>query len=669
MKRICLFLLTFCFGFLSFAKENKISQSQAIMVELRDPTEGPEERLIRVKELESGKITQLTLEKDPSSAQVWNGYFIIQFFKGDTTTKTLDFQTLSGESFFAYINQEKVMQRVLLFKTPEELALHEATIAEEKQKIAEKQIAKQIQVARPKAANIPLNKEKIEQLVRQQGRLQEATQLTLEESQTKKRMALLELRQKMSEEQKKKKQEEAAALAKNADELYSKGKYKEAEKLYAQATELDPEQDSYFYRYGVALYKIGNYNKSLAILSLAEVDSDQAIEKDYYVALNNLKLRNYDKALKKLVEVREENSPQLSPIASFYAGNIELQQQKFPEARKSMEYVLDNSKDPKLDKSAENLLEKIDRLENYYESKKEKYRLSAFAGLMYDTNVLNIAENNVSTDVKAWRLNYGASALAILHRTMTSDFGIKLGLVDYYSVSSQFKSDGTLQAADALDVGVSLPYHQEFKIKKKAMNLEVIPAYKNILMSTDGGSREVAIRTTEISTSLSAPLKQDLYFTGRLDLGSDQSLLDTSVGDDDLSGTRYGLTLTPMQLLDLKGDKTLAGELSYLINNANGKNYKYNRLGLAATYSFPTLYKGLGSLRADYSLQDYNAATTPRKDTNIALTASYNKDLNKKWNMNLSFQATTANSDVETYKYNKFLVSGLFTYTTSILQK
>lgn len=669
MKRITLFLLVSVFSSFVFAKENKISQSQAIMVELRDAAGEAEEQTIRVKELESGKITQLTLSKDPSIPQVWSGYFVIQFFKGDTSTKTLDFQTQSGESFNAAISQDKAVQKVTLFKTPEELALYEASLAEEKQKIAEKQIAKQIQVAKPKNAAILINKEKVEQLVRQQGRLQEATQMSLEEAQAKKRMALIEQQQKMSEEAKKKKKADAAEIVKKADALYASKDYTGAEKLYSQATDLDPTEESYLYRYGVSLYKIGNYNKSLATLSLADVDQEQAIEKDYYIALNNLKLKNYDKALKQLVEIREENSPDFSPIASFFAGNIEVQQQKFPEARKSMEYVLDNSKDPKLDKSAEAMLEEIDRMESYYESKKEKYRFSVFGGLLYDTNVLNTAENYAATDTKAWRLYYGASALAIFYRTMTSDFGAKLSYSDYYSMDTNFQKNGDIQSADTMEVGITLPYHLDFKSGKRDFNLEVVPGYKNTYIPNTNGVREVAIKSTELSTTLSSPMKQDLYLSGRLDLGSDQNFLESATGDDDLSATRYGLTLIPTQMLDLKGEKNLTGEFGYLYNNAVGKNNRYSKISLAATVSYPTYFKGTSSLRADYAIQDYKDASTPRKDTNISLTAGYTKDLNKQWNMLLSLQATTASSDVDIYKYNKYLVTSLFTYTTSILSK
>lgn len=639
------------------------------MVELRDQVSEAEEQMIRVKELESGKVTQLTLSKDPATPQVWSGYFSIQFFKGDTSTKTLDFQTLSGEAFNPSITQDKSVQKVILFKTPEELALYEATQAEEKQKIAEKQIAKQIQVAKPKTAGAPINKEKIEQLVRQQTKLQEATQLSLEEAQAKKRMALIEQEQKMSEETKKKKKADALELVKKADGLYEKRNYKEAEKLYGQAADMDPTEDAYLYRYGISLYKNGNYNRSLATLSMADVDSDRIVEKDYYIALNNMKLRNPEKALKQFIEIREESSPDYSPIASYYAGSLEVQFQKFPDARKSMEYVIDNSKDPQLDKSAEKMLEEIDRMESYYESKKEKYRLSAFAGLIYDTNVLNTAENNAATDTKAWRLSYGASALAILNRTMQSDFGAKIAYNDYYSMDSSFQKNADIQTADTMDVGVTLPYHLDFKSGKRDFNIEAIPGYKVTYTPNSDGVREVATKSTEISTTLSSPVKQDLYLSGRLDLGSDKSELTSSTGDDDLSASRYGLTIIPTQMLDLKGEKTLSWEVSYLYNNAEGKNNRYQKMGLAATAGLPAWKKGTGSIRAEYYLQDYADATVPRKDTNISLTLGYTKDLNKQWNWALNAQATTANSDVDTYKYNKFLVTSLFTYTTSVLQK
>jgi TolA-binding protein len=678
MKIFIFVLLLSTVSSFGFAKDNKITQSQAVLVELRDPVGDETERVIRVKEVESGKVTQLTLEKDPVTPQAWSGYFAIQFLVGDGSLRTLDFINGQGESFFASISQQKSVQKVVLFKTIDELTLYEMGTGEGKPKPTEetaktsenpvaKLSEKKIQLV-PKNTTGPINPEQMGQLVRQQGRLQEATQVSLEESEAKQRMALIEEQQKLSEEQRAKEKAEAADLVQKADEAYGKRKFKESAGLYGKATKLDPTNESYYYRYGVSLYKVGNYNKSLAIMSLAEVNSEQALEKDYYIALNHMKLKDYEKARKEFIEIREENSPELSPISSFLAGTMEFQQQKYPEARKSMEYVIDNSKDPKLDKSAENMMEQIDRMEALYESQRERYRLSFFSGLVYDSNVLNVAENNISTDVKAWRLQYGASALAFLYREPGMDLGAAISFSDYYSLDSSFRGDATLQAADAMELGLSLPYHQQLKAGKKSLNLEVLPSYKNILMSVSGGTRSVVVRSAGVATTLAAPVKSDIFLSGRLDLGQDESLLATSVGDSDLSGTHYGLTVTPVKVLDVKGDYLLLGELSYTANNTNGKDNRSKRTALASSFSFPAYFKGQGSVRGDYSLQDYAEASTPRKDTVFLLTGSYTKNLTKQWNFLLSAQFTNANSEVDSYKYNKYAISSLFTYTTSILK-
>jgi tetratricopeptide (TPR) repeat protein len=645
--------------------QNKASQSQAILVEFHDSSEAPGERQVRVKEVESGKTTQLTLQKDAGRTQIWNGYFAIQFAAGDTNTRTLDFVSATGEPFYASVTQGKSAQRVVLFKTSEELASYEETIAPAgpsaptategaSTQTPSDQTTKKIQVVQhtPESAIVA-------------NGAAPGTASGVGPGAAKSRIELIEQQQKLTDAQKQQREERAAELAKKADEAYAKRNYKQALDGYTQAALLTPNDESLFYRRGVTLYKTGNYAKSLSALSGLEVDPSLTTEKDYYVALNHLKLKDYDRALKELIEVREEDSEELGPTASFFAGNIEFQKQKYPAARKSMEYVLDHSKDPKLDRSAEEMIEQIGRIEAAQASKSEKYRLTVFGGLAYDSNVLNIAENNVSTDVKAWRLVYGASAVAFLSRTVDTDLSVQLSLSDYYSLDSSFRGNSTLQAADALELGISLPYHRDLTLSKRTVGLEVTPSYKNIYMSPTGGTRSVVIRSTALATTVSTPLQSDLLGSARLDLGRDESLLDTSVGDNDLSGTRYGLTLIPLKLLDPKGQRIISGEISYLIDNTAGKEYRYERYGLAASYAFPTFRNGLGSLRVDYGVQNYRDATVPRKDTVGMLTAGYSKDLSRQWSWATTLQFTNANSDVDVYKYNKYLLMSLFTYNVS----
>ncbi|WP_232469223.1 tetratricopeptide repeat protein [Bdellovibrio bacteriovorus] len=649
----------------AYALDARISQTQSLEIELQDGEGGADARPLRVRDAESGKMAQVMLNRRGGAGGPLTGFFIIQFFIGDNRPRVLEFAAPGKAPYYAYAVPGGAVQRIVLFKSADELAKF---VAENEKTTAKNLGAKPAPTATAKVMS-PQAIRRLEKQDREQKRVQEKTQLMLEEEQAKQRAALLEQQAALSAAAKKRKKEEATALVNEADKLYTQKNFVEAEKKYAAAVDLDPESDSYYYRYGVSLYKVGNYNKSLATLSMADVPMELSLEKDYYVALNLLKLKDYDKARKKLIDIRSENDPVLSPTASFFAGNIEMQQQKFPEARTSMEYVLDNSQDPQMDRAAEDLLAQIDKLQSFYESKKEKYRFTGFIGAIYDGNVLNVAENNVSTDVKAYRLNFGASALAIWNRTPTSDFGTQIGVSDYYSTDTSFKDNATLQTADPLQFDLSLPFHKEFEYAKRSLNWELVPTYKSIFMSPTGGTRKEAISSLGVNTTLSAPIQSDFLMAGRLDVSHERSLLATSVGDDDQTALRYGFTLLPTWILDLKGEKSLTLDASYLINQAEGRNYRYKRSALGLTYAFPAWWKFNGSLRGEYSSQNYDEATSPRIDTNPIVTAAFNKDLKRNVNMLLSLQYNVGDSDEDSYDYNKFVVTSLFTFTHSILGK
>lgn len=661
MKSSLLLLLGILVGSSAFALDTKISQSQVLQIQLLETANSGELKTIRVRDLDSQKIAQLSLKRQKDNGRVYSGFFVIQFFKGDNAPRTLEFFG-TDKPYFTYVSEGSQVQKVFLFASSAEMAkyIERDIILKERQG---KKVESTAKVSSP--AQLAL----VEKQVREQVRTQEQVQLSLEEQQARKRAEQLAQQERLSSAEKARKKSQAAELVSKADALYQQQNFEAAADQYEKAVELDPENDSYFYRFGVSLYKTNEFNKSLATLSMADVGDEQAVEKDYYIALNHLKLKDYDKALKKLNDVKEENDPNISPTASFFAGTIEYQQQKFPEARKSMEYVLDNSNDTQMDRAAEDMLEQIDRMENFYASKNEKYRFTFFAGPVYDQNVLNVATNNVATDVQAYRLNYGASALGVWYRSPTSDLGTQLSVSDYYSTDTKFQGNATLQTADPLEFAFTVPFHQEFVTKDRSYNWELTPAIKSIYMSPSGGTRSEIIRSTGISTSLAAPLSRDLYLAGKLDFFADQSFLEGVAADDDQSGKKYSVTITPTKLLDLKGEKSISGDVGYLINQAEGKNYRYNRMAFGVTYGFPGLWKSNSTLRAEYAMQNYGEATTTRNDTTTSVTAGLNKDLTKKWNLNATLMYTIGSSEVDLYKYNKIMAMGIFTYTLSILDK
>lgn len=652
----------------SQAIENKIAQSQAVEIELYNDEVNADSQVIRVRDADSGKIAQVQIQKVGNKNNSWNGSFIIQFFNGDNSSRSLEFSSPDGSNYFIYVPQTKnPSQKIYLFKDENDYNKFVQADMARLKKVQEAQAP--VAPAKTRAEVMsPQKMRKLEQQVREQSRVQEQTQLSIEEAQAKARAEMIEKQRLASAAEKQKRKDLAKSASEKADALYSKQQYASANKLYAEASSLDPENESYYYRYGVSLYKSNDYNKSLAVLSLAEAPEGKSLEKDYYVALNHLKLRDYDKAKKKFTEIRSENNPDLSPISSFFAGNIEIQTQKFTEARKSMEYVIDNSKDPALDRAADAALERIDKLEAYYMSKKEKYRFSVFTGFTYDQNVLNISSNNVSTDTQAYRFNYGASALGIWYRTPNSDFGTQISVSDYYSLNNQFQADATIQTADPLEISLTLPYHLESSVWGRQYNFEIIPYAKSIIMSQSGVSRKELIRSYGSSFAASTALSGTWFLSNKLDVSSDQSFLSSSTGDDNQNATKVGLTVAPTRLLDLKGEQSITPEVSYLMNMAQGKNYRYKKFGLAGTYAFPLL-KTNSSLRLDYTNQNYSEASTTRTDITAALTFSMSKDLKKDLNLVGSAQYTTASSDLDIYKYNKFMISALLTYTTSIFSK
>ena len=645
----------------AFATGNKISQAQFMTLELHDAAPGTE-RKIQIQDVDSKKVAQVTLQPNPTQPGVYDGFFVIQFLRGDNSARVFEFSEPGKAPYFSYASQIPGQQKIALFRSTEAM-----TQFIEKDAM----VANQLLQAKkgPEVKTLAEKTKKLEVDVRKQNRMQEQTQLSLEEIQAKKRLDQLEQQAKLSAVERQRKIQLAQVAVEKADKFYAAQKYVEAEASYAEATVLNPEAESYLYRYGVSLYKNEKYNLSLATLSMSEAPDGRENEKSYYIALNHLKLKDYDKALKEMKEIRDENEPSISPTASYLAATIEIQQKKFPGARKSLEYVLDNSQDPSLDRNAEEMLEQVDQLERFYESKNEKYRFTLFGGTIYDGNVLNIAANNSATDVKAYRLTYGATALGVWYRTPNSDLGTLLSVSDYYSTNTQFKGDAALQTADAFEGSLSVPYHLDFAVHQKTYNLELSPYYKSTYLSPTGGTRSEAIRTTGATLNLATPLRSDLLISGKLDASSDTSYLPTTSADDDLSAKKYGLTLIPTWLLDLKGEKSLSVDVSYLVDQAEGKNYRYNQMGAGLTYGFPGWWRSNASARLDYVAQDYKDAATPRKDNAVSLTGSLVKDLSKTWNMLLSAQYVNANSPVDIYKYDKFVVSALFTWKMSILGK
>jgi|GEM_PF-2611021 len=652
-----------------YAKNSQpvVANSMNLQIELLDQQKAPE-RIVQIIDVASGKKAQANLSLN-STGTGYSGQFIIQFLKGDDQKRTYQFTDGMGQPYFAFSFAATGSNKILISSQKERLL--KGVKDEESAKVIS---LSPVPITNPDYSKItsrknqPVSAESLKKLKTESEnkiKLSEKSQMQIELSEAQKRAEQLALLEVLSLEEKRKKAKEAEKFIQLADKSFFLGQYQKAFRLYAKAVELAPQQESYFYRYAVSAYKIGQYEKSLALLNLADVPLSQSTEKTYYQALNRVKLNDNDKALKDFLEVVEEKDPKLSPISSYLAGVLQYQSKKFSAARNSMQIVLDTSDDPKLDQSADEMMDLIDRMEQFAESQKEKYRLSFYLGLSYDENVLNLSTVNSSTDASALRLSYGASVLGYLHKTINSDLGLQLSISDIYSVDTGFQVTGTLQATDPLEYSLSAPYSLNFELNKQSYFLNLSPVYKSLAMNVDGDGRAEILTTSGINLSVSKIIKSNLTAALNLEILSEDSKLDISSDDDDQSGQKLTYGFQTTYLLDSKGEKSVGFELNQLNSNSKGDNYYYDKLSSAVTYITPLQSRWTGSFRLDYAQQNYSKLTSSRLDQLFTLGLSAAKSIKKNQSLNLGINYSTSSSNVESYDYSKWQITSLWTYQFS----
>lgn len=670
MKKLVLLFFSTSMVFAS-SQQITLLENQPIYIEFQTQNKSANaSQFITVRETQTRKKASVELVPSARDKSILTGYFRIQMNMEKYPSQLLEFETKSGHKLFAFVlpntNTSEKSLSVVLLQTEKEWQAYSVQFMNK----ASDDLKKKLQdVKSMKGLNADQVLEKKETIVRLNDRIQEQARLSIEAQEAVKRDELLKQQQAMSEEAKRQAKEQAKALAAQADKDYRAGKFQSATVSYQKASELDPENDTFLYKYGVSLYKTGNYNKSLSILSMAEEGNQDPVEHRYYVALNHLKLNETDKALEDFGDIQEEKHVELSTPAAFYAGTIEFQKALYPKAKERYQFVLDNSKDPKLDKQAEAKIEEIDRIEAFLESQKEILRYTLFTGLQYDGNVLNISTQNLATNSEAYRLLYGGSLTYYYYRTMKSKYAAEVSVSDMYSVDKNFKSDVTIQSTDPLQYGARLPINSSHSLFKRTFSSNVTPYISVLSMSDNGGSRKPILNTSGLSLDTQWDQGNDKFHIIRFDYAADKSSIEVTDPDDKQSGKRMSLNYNWMKLLNQTGEKSFLADVGYMSNTAEGKNYSYSKTSLGGTYSFLWSTKYRGSARADYATQNYSQSTAGRKDTIYGVTLGASQELNRKNNIALTLSYFMNNSTVEDYKYNKAVLGFTYSFSGNYLRK
>lgn len=462
--------------------------------------------------------------------------------------------------------------------------------------------------------------------------------------------------------EKEKRKAEAKDLVEKAMGLYKLDRFAEAEALFQKAIELDPENQAYYFQYGVCLYKGQKFHKSLAILALAKEGSFELAERDYYVGLNYLKLKQNNEAYKSFIEVKNKDNKVMSPAAGFYAAVIDFQNENYDSAKLLFEYVIDNSTDTQLDGQAETYIEQIANIRLFQEMQKKKFLITANLGLMYDTNILAQDPAQTNLDLAGIRWIYGGSFEYRSVFTQTHEFSAILSVNDLYSLDKTLKASADLQNADPLALSFGLPYVYKTSLFNKPYRLSVAPSYEAVQMNLDRtGSRENIVNSGVFSLNQTLVPNDKWFSSLNLEYRSDQSQI-SATDDENQTATKATVMTSQTVFVDNKNSKAWTVDLGYALNNAKGVNQKYTRIDAAVGYFMPIYNDTTGNARLSYYGSNYTQHLTGRTDTNVGLSLSTRTPLSEilSWNNGLSYNKNTSTQTGSTY--DKWVVSTTFSW-------
>jgi tetratricopeptide (TPR) repeat protein len=494
-------------------------------------------------------------------------------------------------------------------------------------------------------------------------------QRLLEEEKKKQEQALKEQAE-MAEAEKKARREKAAQLANEGMVLYQKEDFKNAAANFREATELDPSNNSFYFQYGVCHYRMDNFDKSIAMLNLSQPTGSTAIEKDFFLGLNFMKLKEFNEAAKSFEKVKNTNDKLLGAPAAFYLGVLQYQNEDYENAKSSFEYVLDESSDPEMDKQAETYIEQIANILAFKKEQQRRFILTLNGGLSYDSNILAIAKSqlNQQTELAGYRWSYGLSLESRLIYEIERELSATLTLSDLYSTNKNFSAEKSFQDTDPLSASIYFPFKYKGKAFEKGYQMTLSPGYETTMMNADAsGSRETILNATVLKNDHTFVMDETWFATYSIEFRQDVSKIDSSAGtDDDLSASKWTLGTTQTFFQNQKKTEAWIGELSYANTTAKGDNNTNSKIEFAATYMAPLASDMVWTARLGHFYADYNKHTTGRKDSASTLSLALKKPWSEQLSSSLSLTYTNNGSTRDASDYSKYLIMGGLSWTTDL---
>lgn len=496
-----------------------------------------------------------------------------------------------------------------------------------------------------------------------------AERVRLEQLEAQKRTEALAKQAALNQAEKERRKKQAADLGAEGLKLFQVGQFKEAVEKFGQAVELDPDNHTYYFQYGVAYYKVENFDKALVYLRMAEGAGVNPVERDFFIGLAHFRIKEFPPALEAFDKVVASKAGDMSAAAQFYRGVVLFEQKKWPEARDAFQIVLDTSKDPELDKRAETYVEQILRIQQFEMERSRKWQFSATVGEQYDSNVTLTSDSSLSqgaqTNVAGYRsLLMGSGRYRPVYDERR-EFATQLDVMYMYTVDNSFASAQNLRNADPLVVTLTMPWTHKGLVWGKGFKSDITPGFESITMSAEDNTAKEIISSVLLNFTNLIVMNEKLYSNFNVELRRDQNEMQSVTGDNDSTAIKVKLVNSNLHFLGDSKSKFLTSEADITFNNAQGKNATYNRIDLAVGYIQPFYMETSALAKLAYYYLSYPLKTDNRVDNDFTLTAGLSKKLNDTYSTGLVGTYQINNSTADTYTYKKWTAMLTFSALTA----
>ncbi len=474
-----------------------------------------------------------------------------------------------------------------------------------------------------------------------------------------------------TQQKKKQRQDQAAQEAKNGLAEYQNGQIAEAIKKFEKAVELDPENKSFYFQYGIALYKAELFNRSLVMfdLALASANNSQAkIDPDevqYFIGLDTYRLKQFKEAIAAFEKVVAAKHQTLSASENFYIGVCHFEQQDYKNAQEHFQTVLDSASDSKLDDRAEQYIEQILRVQQFEKERAHKWNFTGTLGLMHDSNVIFAADTSIQsapTNASGERLLTVGSLRYRPVYEPTKEWATQLDVTNIYTSDSSLNYSQTLRNAEPLIFDLSFPYTNKGIIEGKGFKLDIVPAYEKVLMSFDNNVQKTILNSYILRGLTTFVMNENWFANYNLEIRQDIADYLQSTGNDDQSAIKVKFAYSSLFFLNKEKTKMFSGEGAYTHNNAVGKDYIFDRFDLSGGLTGRSFWNTNYNTKLSYFLLNYTSNPNARLDNSYTLSGGFSKQLNENLTSGLNASYNINSSNVDTYQYKQWTLMLTMTY-------